>query len=407
MKKQIIFIAVLLVTFTSFLFSQGSRYAGPYTFSTPIKLNGASNLTIRNLEINNPNGACIELLNCTNITIENCKLGPSKSDAVYLYKSSDITVIDCIMNNNATGVYAGACTGISIMNNEVINVQGPLPRGQMVQFAEVYGANNQICYNVVENELDKSHPEDAINLFKTNGTDSSPIKIIGNWIRGGGPSDSGGGIMTGDMGGSYIQVLDNILVNPGQYGVTIASGHHISIKNNKIYGKQSSFSNIGLSAYKQYNIDTHNDTIMNNEVNFTHFTGELNCLLNDNKCGIIYGWSTNQYNPNLNESILPDKIIGRAKVQGITTETTAPKSLEQRTKIFPNPAYNQLTIETSSELKNGKVEIYNISGQKMATQTVNGNKTEINSTNFLVGVYIVKVMEQGKVIEQQKIMIRK
>lgn len=55
---------------------------------------------------------------------------------------------------------------------------------------------------------------DAINLYKSNGIAGDPIQVIGNRIRGGGPSTSGGGIMTGDQGGSYI-LVSIILVNPG------------------------------------------------------------------------------------------------------------------------------------------------------------------------------------------------
>ena len=217
------------------------------------------------------------------------------------------------MDSVDTGVFAVSSTGIKITNNDVKNVQGPGPRGQMVQFAEVYGGGNCINYNVGENIPGQSYPEDEISLFMTNGIACDPVQVIGNWIRGGGPSSSGGGIMTGDKGGSYIIVKDNILVDPGQYGITIASGHHISIKNNKIFAKKQFFSNVGLSAYKQYPIDCLSDTIMNNEVNYRYKDGQLNNLLNNGGCGEIIGWKTNYYNPRLNSSILPDKIIGRCK----------------------------------------------------------------------------------------------
>ena len=406
MNNRLFLTVILSTVILSLSFAQGSRYSGPYVSSTPISWNGVKNQTISGLEIENPNGHCIELINCSNITIENCKLGPSLNEGVNLYKCTNIVVTNCTMDNNDTGVYAGACSGINVMFNDVINVQGPLPRGQMVQFAEVTGGGNSVSYNVVENILGESHPEDAISLFKSNGIAGSPIRIVGNWIRGGGPSDSGGGIMTGDMGGSYILVEDNVLVNPGQYGITIASGTNIAIKNNKIYGKRQEFSNIGLSAYKQYQIDTHSDTIMQNQVNFRYMDGQLNNLLNDGKCGTIYGWETNAYNPILNENILPAKIIGRATIQGVATETV-PLPAVKEIKIYPNPASDHLTIESSAELNHGFITIYNISGQKMIDEALNVSSTEINTTNLAVGVYLVKVMDNNELIEQKKIMIRK
>ncbi len=406
MNKQLLLIAILLLAFQSLTFSQGSKYAGPYTSSNPISLSGVSNRTISNLEIVNSSGHCIQLTNCSNITIQNCKLGPSKNEGVYLYKCTNVTIVNCTFDHNDTGVFAGASSGVAIMNNDVINVQGPMPRGQMVQFAEVSGGGNRICYNVVENTLGQSYPEDAVSLYKSNGIEGDPIQVVGNWIRGGGPSNSGGGIMTGDMGGSYILVQDNILVNPGQYGITIASGHHISIKDNKIYSKQLPFSNIGLSAYKQYDIETYADTIMNNEVNFTYMDGQLNNMLNDGKCGTIYGWSTNKYNAYLNEDVLPDVIIGKALIQGVTTETPE-LTTDKKVKIFPNPAYDHFVVKTPNNFKNSSIEVYNISGQKLMSQPLNTDQTEIDTSNLLVGVYIVKVLNDNQPVDQQKVMIRK
>ena len=284
-----------------------------YEASDPIVLNGINDSTIRNLEIHNTSGHCITLVNCSNITIQDCKLGPSKGNGVYLYNCKNIIVTNSTMDSVASGVVADVGSGIKVTYNSVKNVLGPMPRGQMVQFGNVNGSGNCINYNSGENILGQSHPEDEISLYKSNGTAQDPIQVIGNWIRGGGPSGSGGGIMTGDMGGSYILVQDNILVNPGQYGITIASGHHITIKNNKIYSKQLPFSNVGLSAYKQYPIDTYSNTISNNEVNFTNKDGVLNNLWNAGNAGEIIGWNTNIYTKNLTESVLPSKIIGVAR----------------------------------------------------------------------------------------------
>lgn len=281
-----------------------------YTASDPIVWNGLKDKTISNLEINNPDGHCIKLVNCSNITIQNCRLGPSKGEGVFLYNCANVTVTNCAMDSVESGVVADIGSGIKVTHNNVKNVLGPMPRGQMVQFGNVNGPGSCINYNIGENILGQSYPEDEINLYMCNGTAQDPIQVIGNWIRGGGPSGSGGGIMTGDMGGSYILVQDNILINPGQYGITISSGHHITIKNNKIYSKKLPFSNVGLSAYRQYPIDTYANTISGNEVNFTNKDGVLNNMWNAGNAGDVLGWDTNKYNQNLTEFELPSKIIG-------------------------------------------------------------------------------------------------
>ena len=313
MKKIVALNTLLLFLIQSFSYGQGSNYSGTYKYSAPISLNGISNRTISNLEIQNPNGDCIRLINCSNITIQNCKLGASSGEGVAIYNSKNITVTNCSMESVRTGVLAVESKDIKVTYNDVKNVKGPFPRGQMVQFDDVNGSGNSISFNAFENLPGQSNPEDAISLFKSHGTPSDPIKVVGNWIRGGGPSISGGGIITGDYGGSYILVENNILVDPGQYGIAITSGHHITIKNNKIYAKKQPFTFWGLMSYIQYPIETHSNTISNNEVNFRNKDGVLKNLWDDGKGGVIIGWNTNFYNPDLTESILPSKIIGKDK----------------------------------------------------------------------------------------------
>jgi hypothetical protein len=292
----------------------------PYVVSAPIALDGKSNMTISYMEITNPGGHCIKLSNCSNITIQYCKLGPSKGEGVFLSNCTNITVRDCSMEYVESGVVADIGSAIKVLYNDIKNVQGPMPRGQLVQFGDINGAGSSISYNVGENILGQSYPEDAISLCRSNGTAASSIQIIGNKIRGGGPSGSGGGIMSGDLGGSYVLVQDNILVNPGQYGLTVSSGHDINIRNNKIYSAKLPFSNIGLSAYKQYDISTYNITISNNAVNFMNKDGVLNDMWNANNCGTVTGWSSNFHDSNVNASILPAVMLGGALQRAIDSK---------------------------------------------------------------------------------------
>jgi len=325
MKKQVVLNVIFLVLFKCLSFGQGSAYCGPFIVKSPIVWNEENNKTISGLEIANPKGHCIKLTDCSNIIIQNCKLGPSKNEGVYLYHCKNITITNCSMDSVDSGVVADGCTGIKVIHNDVKNVLGPMPRGQMVQFGRVYGGGNSISYNVGENIQGQSFPEDEISLYMSNGTPEDPIRVIGNWIRGGGPSTSGGGIMTGDKGGSYVLVEDNILVDPGQYGITISSGEHITIKNNKIFGKKQPFSNVGLSSWNQYSSECSSNTIQDNEVNFTNKEGVLNCLWNAGNCGVITGWKTNFYNSNLKPTLLPSKIIGRCHENTANKISTAIK----------------------------------------------------------------------------------
>ena len=323
MIKKIAFHVIFLFMIHTCLFGHGSAYSGPYKVSAPIVLNGVHDRVISKLEITNPDGNCITLIDCINIVIQNCKLGPSKGEGVSIANCSNVWVINCHLESIRTGVYALSSSGIKVVFNDVKNIVGPMPRGQMAQFDKVTGTLNRISFNSVENISGESAPEDVISLYKSSGTEFDPIKVVGNWIRGGGPSTSGGGIMTGDRGGSYILVADNILVNPGQYGISVASGHDIIIRNNKIFSEKFPFTNVGLVAWKQYDIDTHSLTIMNNEINYTNNKGAINNWWNAGNCGVITGWDTNIYNPDLSAWVLPSKIIGQANHKAAKTKKSS------------------------------------------------------------------------------------
>jgi len=312
MTKMKFLIASCLLGVCDFAWGQGSLYAGLYTRSARIEYANKSNFIIKGLEIGNISNHCITLLNCHNVTIKNCKLGPSKREGVYLYKCTNVTIINCSMEKVETGVLAEYCSRITFEHNEVKNVTGPIPHGQMIQLAYCSGGGHSIRYNVSENILEQSYPEDIINIYKSSGTTDSPIIISNNWIRGGGPSKSGGGIMIGDNGGSYTFVENNILVDPGQYGIAIAGGHHNSIKNNKVYSKQQSFNNVGIYAWEQYGLPCHDLTISNNEVNYKSASGSLNNWWFSDNVGIVTGKATNLYCPSLTLDVLPTQIIGRA-----------------------------------------------------------------------------------------------
>jgi nitrous oxidase accessory protein NosD len=244
----------------------------------------------------------ITLINCDNVIILDCIIKDSKNTGIRLIGCNNITIVCNQISNVRSGIYAENCTNINIHDNHMLNMQGPMPQAQFVQFNNSTG---RIVNNKLENIFGQSNPEDAINIFKSNGTQDNPILITGNWIRGGGPSKSGGGIMLGDNGGSYQVASDNILVNPGQYGMAVAGGSSMTISNNVIFGKQQAFTNVGLYAWAQAGQSCSNITIGGNRVNWTKSDGTSNNWWNGGNCGVIAGWSTNTYDTALNEAVLP------------------------------------------------------------------------------------------------------
>ena len=84
---------------------------------------------------------------------------------------------------------------------------------------------------------------------------------------------------------------------------------------------------------------------------------------------------------------------------------TAITPAESTIKIYPNPASDHLTVETSQDVKNGIVEIYNINGQKMSEQVITDNNTTLNTSNLSTAVYIIKTLSENKTIDVRKITI--
>ncbi|MDB5133076.1 MAG: right-handed parallel beta-helix repeat-containing protein [Mucilaginibacter sp.] len=282
-----------------------------YVVSGVINLNGSHDITISGKSINGGSVPAITLTNCYNVHITKNMLGNSSNVGIYLYNCYNITIdYNCITKVSA-GVLAVDITngGIIVNNNQFKNMVGPMPHGQFVQFDNVSGANNSISYNRGENIFGQSNPEDAVNIYKSNGTASSPIQVVGNWIRGGGPSTSGGGIMLGDNGGSYQVASNNILVNPGEYGMAIAGGDNISITNNSTYAAAQSFTNIGVYVWGQSGSPCTNTTVNGNQVKFFNKSNIENDAWVATGEATPSGWSTNTFGANINASILPTVLI--------------------------------------------------------------------------------------------------
>jgi hypothetical protein len=164
-----------------------------------------------------------------------------------------------------------------VEHNAFKNVQGPFPRGQLTQFDNVSGAQNRVRCNVGEDVQGESNPEDAINMYESNGTMDSPILIEGNRIRGGGPSTSGGGILLGDGGMASFQISRaNVLVNPGQYGIAVASGTNMTMEGNLVYSAQEPWSNVGAYVWNQYDSACGPVLVTMNQVDWTDKNGMKN-----------------------------------------------------------------------------------------------------------------------------------
>ncbi|AMR34042.1 hypothetical protein A0256_22640 [Mucilaginibacter sp. PAMC 26640] len=309
-NRRLLYLITMLLPVAVYAFSFGKPLVkSQLRIAKPLVMQNVHDRVISNLDITGKTVDCIKLSNCRNITIKSCRLRYSVKNGVSVLNCSNVTIVDCYFEKVATGVYALSSKAVLVNHNQFKNMCGPFPRGQFVQFDSVSGPDNQINYNTCENLPGQSHPEDAINLYKTYGTEGSPVQVTGNRIRGGGPSKTGGGIMLGDYGGGYILATNNILVNPGQYGMAIAGGNNISMINNTIYGRRQPFTNVGIYIWNQHAAGCSLNTISGNKIRWTSAKGENNPGWNQGNCSKTSGWSTNIFNAKIKETILPQKLI--------------------------------------------------------------------------------------------------
>lgn len=330
-----------------------SANASSYVTSDVISLDGAHDITISGKAIQGGNRPAISLVNCYNVRITQNALTNSSEAGIYLFNCKNITVDYNYIANVSTGVYVDHPSdgGTVITNNQILNMKGPFPRGQFVQFNTVKGEGNKISYNKMQNILGQSSSQEGINLYKSTGTPTSPIEIKGNWIRGGGPHDASGGIQLGDSGGSYQIASDNILANPGQMGLSISGGDHISFKNNTVYGQSQYFTNVGIVVWGQAGSTVVEPTVSGNKINFKNAVNAQNDNWIASGNPRPAGWDTNVWAANITDAILPANIITSTAASkplqpadGIVDSSSPPDATEQLTAPIVMSDKNNITI---------------------------------------------------------------
>ncbi|MFM9882897.1 MAG: hypothetical protein ACKVQT_07715 [Burkholderiales bacterium] len=286
------------------LFHAGSlSAAGPtgttFTPSGPITL--TSGQVVTGLQITNPSGPCINGSGVTNVRITNNKIGPCGSTdtgvGVNLYQAGGIRVDHNSFDDIASALYViQGGNDIVFEQNHATRIRGPLPRGQMVQFNNVRGTGHKVMCNVSDQTTPGylAGPEDHVSMYASSGTAASPIDIAFNKIRGGGPSQTGGGMLAGDTGSDNVTIRDNILIHPGQYGIAIAGGSNIRLLRNRVYSRTVfPWSNIGAYVWSQYGASCSGNEVRGNQAFYLSRNGVANPFWNAGNCGAVAGESEN------------------------------------------------------------------------------------------------------------------
>ncbi|HEX7099649.1 MAG TPA: right-handed parallel beta-helix repeat-containing protein [Acidimicrobiia bacterium] len=205
-------------------------------------------------------------------------------DCVRIQGASNVTIRNSRFTNCVKAIYAVNASNVVVENN-LCEADRPDRGRNCVQFDKVNGG--RIAHNRSVATGD-TLAEDHISLFQSNGTSTNPIIVEGNVIEGGGPSRSGSGIMTGDVGGSWQVVRNNILRNPGQVGIGVAGGTNITVDDNTVISERLPWSNVAIYVWRYTGSQPcSGHRITNNRVSWFNSSGVRNSFWNGGNCGTV------------------------------------------------------------------------------------------------------------------------
>jgi hypothetical protein len=260
----------------------------------PLTLDGEDGLVIEGITVSNPEGNCVEIAHSRDITIRDSQIGPCGGYAVAIDDSSSVYLEDLTISQTESGIYAHASETISVVRNVFADAGR-----NFVQFDKVTGSGNQISDNEGRNQLGQSDAEDMVSIYSSSGTDESPLLVVGNVLAGGGPSESGSGIMIGDNGGSDIVVEGNTLTNPGQVGIGVSGGTEIRVIGNEIFSDAHPWSNVGIYVWNQSDESCGEIEVRGNRVDWLDRDAGPHPSWDSGDCGEVAGWDDNEWNADL------------------------------------------------------------------------------------------------------------
>jgi nitrous oxidase accessory protein NosD len=243
---------------------------------------------------------------CRDVVIEGRTFKDLGSDveAIHLEDCHGVTIRDNDFARVAQAITVLDSTDVRVEMNRYEDILGPsarvdLHRANFIQFDNVRGGY------IGNNTGRGGDTEDIVSIHTSGGTTAAPLIIEGNHFEGTNwSSGSGSGIALGDHGSHDTVARDNILLNPGQVGIFIAGGTNNTIVDNVIYGEQRPRSNVGIYVWNQADGECSGNEVRNNRVRWFREDGEDNAHWDQGNCGQVAGWSTNDWEADLDPASL-------------------------------------------------------------------------------------------------------
>ena len=304
--------------------TKGGVYSGNWESQNAgvpvVQVNTTEPVVIENCRMRGRGNLVSALRDSTSVTIRNC-VGEALNPAVANGKKGRFATfwkpVSVVIERNTMLGTAGINVNnganptklIRIRYNVARNIDGRMSDGangyldtnffaQFVQLNTVKSVPEvEISWNEIINEPRQSRVEDNINIYLASGTPESPMRLHNNYVQGAYALDplsakySGGGIIvdggTSDLANasSYIKIFDNQVVATSNHGVSIAAGHNIEVRGNRVVssglladGARIGAANVGMYAWNYYKSSgtMFSNVVTGNLVGWVNAKGSLN-----------------------------------------------------------------------------------------------------------------------------------
>lgn len=70
--------------------------------------------------------------------------------------------------------------------------------------------------------------------------------------------------------------------------------------------------------------------------------------------------------------------------------------------FYPNPVRSQLRLTLSQNVSNGQIDIYNLIGSRVYSQSINSTTKDMDLTGLDNGIYVARISDNGRIIATKK-----
>lgn len=109
--------------------------------------------------------------------------------------------------------------------------------------------------------------------------------------------------------------------------------------------------------------------------------------------GSNVGWNDDIYSPTGSMTI----------TKSFPSSTNSVKAGALSFSMYPNPADDIVHLRTEKELKDVKLDVYNLYGQKVISKSYSGSQHQLDVSNLSKGVYLLNLSKDAEVISKQLI----